>query len=99
MFELWLPVCGHGTIFGAKVPVYPDSEKIGTTADAAFYMEENAKLLLDSYTMGTPIPMAEEEIKRAAENTFQPFSTKKTWEYYIDKGHKTGIFWDRQGPR
>jgi L-ribulose-5-phosphate 4-epimerase len=126
-----IPVCGHGTIFGVKVPVYPDSEKIGTTADAnkmakalgmeravvlrghgavlgegtieavvtsAFYMEENAKLLLDSYTMGIPIPMAEEEIKRAAENTFQPFSTKKTWEYYIDKGYKAGIFWDRQGP-
>ncbi|MDD5242539.1 MAG: class II aldolase/adducin family protein [Syntrophorhabdaceae bacterium] len=123
-----IPVCGHGTIFGTKVPVYPDSEKIGTTEAAnkmvkslgkeraivlrghgavlgeatieavvtsAFYMEENAKLLVDSYIMGTPIPMAEEEIKRAAENTFQPFSTKKTWKYYIDKGRKAGIFWDK----
>lgn len=126
-----IPVSGHGAIFGAKVPVYPDSEKIDNRKNAdrmakamgreravvlrghgavlgeatieavvtsAFYMEENAKLLLDSYVMGTPIPMKEDEIRRAAENTFQPFSTKKTWEYYLDKGRKAGIFWDSQGP-
>ena len=127
-----IPVSSHGAILGAKVDVYPDSEKVVTreradvvartmgqeravvlrghgavlgeaTIDAALtitlYMEENAKLLLDCYVMGTPVPMAAEEIGRSAENTFQPFSTKKVWDYYVYKGHKAGIFWDNPASR
>jgi len=122
-----IPVSGHGCIFGAVTPVYPNPSKISsrTKADemakilgkgravvlkghgavitegtveavvtAAVYMEENAQLLQDARASGTPIPFTAEEIREAADETYQPSSITKTWEYYIEKGSKAGIFWD-----
>ncbi len=122
-----ITVCHHGCIFGSKVPLYPDSEKIvnfgqanrmaeilGTgravvmkghgavVADAtveavfraALHLEENARLLVEASVMGVPIPLPEEEIKRAGANTFRKSSVQKTWTYFMEKGCRAGIFWD-----
>ncbi len=122
-----IPVCHHGSIFGARVPLFPDSEKITTFDQAksmadimgtsravvmrghgavvaassveevflsALHLEENARLLVEASAMGTPIPLPEEERRRAAANTFKPSSIQKSWSYFLEKGKKQGIFWD-----
>jgi L-ribulose-5-phosphate 4-epimerase len=122
-----VPVSHHGSIFGAVVPVYPDSEKItdftqgrrmATTLGkskavimrghgaviaessaeavvaASLYLEENARLFVDASILGPPIPLAEEELRRAASSTFRPTSIAKIWSYLMEKGYKAGIFWD-----
>jgi L-ribulose-5-phosphate 4-epimerase len=63
---------------------------------ASLYMEENSQLLVDAMSVGTPIPMTPAEIKEAADDTYQPSSIIKAWDYYIEKGEKTGIFWDKR---
>jgi ribulose-5-phosphate 4-epimerase/fuculose-1-phosphate aldolase len=77
---------GHGAVVAGS--------NIEATVYAGFNMEENAKLLFDAYTIGQPIPMSAEQIKSAIEKTYQPFSAKKVWEYYLDKGRSAKIFWD-----
>ncbi len=61
---------------------------------AAHHLEENAQLWVEASAIGTPKPLPEEEIKRAAAGTFQPKSIQKGWTYYLAKGQKQGIFWD-----
>jgi ribulose-5-phosphate 4-epimerase/fuculose-1-phosphate aldolase len=123
-----IAISGHGAIFGAKLPVFPNQDKISTREEAdkmaktlgsgravvmrghgaavaegtveavltaAMYLEENSKLLVDAMAVGTPIPMTAEEIKEAADDTYQPSSVIKAWDYYIEKGQKAGIFWDK----
>jgi ribulose-5-phosphate 4-epimerase/fuculose-1-phosphate aldolase len=120
-----IPICGHGSIFGHRVPVYPRQEKIVRREDAdrmaallgegravvlrghgavvaegtveavftaALYLEENARLLADALTIGTPIPMTDEELQAAYEETYLPASVAKTWGFYEQKGWKAGIF-------
>jgi len=122
-----VPVCHHGSIFGAIVPVYPDSEKIttseqanhlarvlggaravimkghgavvaGSNVEAVFlaslHLEENAKLFVEASVMGNPHPLPEEERKRASANTYKSSSIQKSWDYFVAKGRKAGIFWD-----
>jgi len=123
-----VPVCQHGSIVGAVVPVYGQAEKITTfeeagsmaqalgkaravimkghgavvaetsieaTVVASLYLEENARLLSEASVLGRPVPLSEEQIKRAASKTFlATVSIKKVWQYYLDKGKKAGIFWD-----
>lgn len=122
-----LTVCHHGSIFGALVPLYPDSQKIvsfvqaNLMADtlgkgravvmkghgavvaeatieavflAALHLEENARLLVEASAIGEPIPLPEEELKRAAASTFMPSSIAKSWSYFREKAKKQGIFWD-----
>jgi hypothetical protein len=57
-------------------------------------MEENAELLVHAMSVGTPVPMTPEELQKAADETYQPTSIFKVWDYYIEKGHQKGIFWD-----
>jgi ribulose-5-phosphate 4-epimerase/fuculose-1-phosphate aldolase len=61
---------------------------------AALHLEENARLLADASAMGEPIPLPEEEIKRAAATTFRPSSIQKSWNYFMERGRKQGIFWE-----
>lgn len=61
---------------------------------AAMHLEENARLVVEASAIGTPLPLPEEEIKRAAANTFKPSSIQKSWSYFMEKGRKQGIFWD-----
>jgi L-ribulose-5-phosphate 4-epimerase len=122
-----LTVCHHGSIFGAVVPLYPDSEKIvnfkqanlmaeilgkaravvmkghgAVVAEAsveavflaAIHLEENARLLVEASAIGEPIPLPEEEIRRAAASTFKPMSISKSWSYFMEKAKKQGVFWD-----
>jgi len=123
-----VPVCHHGSIFGAIVPVYAEAEKITTfeeanrmakilggsravimkghgavvaesyveaTFVACLYLEENARLLVESSILGTPRPLSAEQIQRAAAKTYLPaVSIKKVWEYYLEKGRKAGTLWD-----
>jgi L-ribulose-5-phosphate 4-epimerase len=122
-----LTVCHHGSIFGAVVPLYPDSQKIvnftqaNLMADilgkaravvmkghgavvaeasieavflAALHLEENARLLVEASAIGEPIPLPEEELRRAAANTFKPTSIAKSWSYFLEKAKKQGVFWD-----
>jgi len=122
-----VPVCHHGSIFGAVIPVYPDSEKITNLGQArrmatalgkskavimrghgavvaessveavlgaSLYLEENARLFVEASILGTPIPLPEDELKRAASSTFRPTSIAKIWSYWMEKGYKAGIFWD-----
>ncbi|MEW6671871.1 MAG: class II aldolase/adducin family protein [Thermodesulfobacteriota bacterium] len=123
-----VPVCHHGSIFGAVVPVYSEAEKITTfeeadglanalgssravimkghgavvaessieaTFVACLYLEENARLLVESSILGTPRPLSPEQIKRAAAKTYLPsVSIKKVWEYYLEKGRRAGVLWD-----
>ena len=58
------------------------------------HLEENAQLLVDAMSVGTPIPMTPEELKAAVDETYQPTSIFKAWDYYIQKGKTNGIFWD-----
>jgi len=61
---------------------------------AALHLEENARLLVDASAMGEPIPLPEEEVRRAAASTFKPLSIQKSWTYFREKGRKQGVFWD-----
>jgi ribulose-5-phosphate 4-epimerase/fuculose-1-phosphate aldolase len=123
-----IAISGHGAIFGAKLPVFPNQDKISSREEAdkmanilgsgmavvlrgdgaagaegtveavltaAMYLEENSKLLVDAMAVGTPIPMTPDEIREAADDTYQPSSIIKAWDYYIEKGQKNGIFWDK----
>ena len=122
-----VPVCQYGSIFGAVVPVYGDSEKITTFEQAhrmakalgmsravimrghgavvaessvegvfvaALYLERNATLFVKASILGKPIPLTEDERKRAALGCFNSPSIQKTWNYFMEKGRKAGIFWD-----
>ncbi len=122
-----VPVCQHGAIFGAVVPVYPHAEHIETiekglsmakvlgdskavimkghgavigesSVEAAFlascHLEENARLLVEASILGNPIPLSEDQLKRATADTFKPRSIEKGWSYFLEKGRKAGIFWD-----
>jgi len=123
-----VPVCQHGSIFGAVVPVYAEAEKITTLEEAhrmaaalgnsraviikghgavvaessveatfvaSLHLEENARLLVEASVLGEPIPLSEEQIKRAAAKTYLPgLSIQKSWNYYVEKGRKAAIFWD-----
>jgi L-ribulose-5-phosphate 4-epimerase len=122
-----MPVCHHGCIFGAVMPVYPDPEKITTleqarrmamvlgtskavimkghgvvvvesSVEAAFvaslYFEENARLFVEASMLGQLVPLSEDEIRRAAANTFRPSSIQKVWSYFLKKGRRSNIFWD-----
>jgi L-ribulose-5-phosphate 4-epimerase len=113
-----LTVCHHGSIFGAVVPLYPDSQKIvnfaqanlmadilgkaravvmkghGAVVLAARHLEENARLLVEAAAIGEPIPLPEEELRRAAASTFKPTSIAKSWSYFLEKAKKQGVFWD-----
>ncbi len=61
---------------------------------AAMHLEENARLVVEASAIGAPLPLPEEEIKRAAASTFKPLSIQKSWSYFMEKGRKQGIFWD-----
>jgi L-ribulose-5-phosphate 4-epimerase len=122
-----MTVCHHGSIFGAVVPLYPDSQKIINFAQAniladilgksravvmkghgavvaeasveavflaALHLEENARLLVEASAIGEPIPLPEEELRRAAASTFKPSSIAKSWAYFREKATKQGVFWD-----
>ncbi len=58
------------------------------------YFEENARLFVDASILGKPIPFSEDQLKRAAADTFKPSSIEKGWKYFCEKGRKAGIFWD-----
>ena len=77
---------GHGAVIAEGT--------VESVVTAALYLEENAQLLVDAMSVGTPIPMTPEELKAAVDETYQPTSIFKTWDYYIQKGKTIGIFWD-----
>jgi L-ribulose-5-phosphate 4-epimerase len=77
---------GHGAVIAEGT--------VESVVTAVLYLEENAKLLVDAMSVGTPIPMTPEELKAAADETYQPTSIFKTWDYYMQKGKKNHIFWD-----
>jgi ribulose-5-phosphate 4-epimerase/fuculose-1-phosphate aldolase len=122
-----IPVCQHGTIFGAAVPVFPHAEHIETiekglsmakvlggsralimkghgavvaeaSVEGAFlascHLEENARLFVEASILGKPISLSEDQLKRAAADTFTTRSISKGWTYFLEKGRKAGIFWD-----
>ncbi len=60
----------------------------------SLHLEENAKLFVEGSAIGKPIPLPDEERERASANTFRPSSIQKTWDYFMMKGRKAGIFWD-----
>jgi len=61
---------------------------------ASFHLEENARLFVEASVLGTPIPLPEEERKRAGANVYKPSSIQKVWSYFIERGYRAGIFWD-----
>ena len=61
---------------------------------ASFHLEENARLFVQASILGRPIPLSEEEMKRAGANTYKPSSIQKAWSYFMEKGRKASIFWD-----
>lgn len=61
---------------------------------ASLHLEENARLLVEASILGQPNPLSEDEIRRAVASTFRPTSIQKVWSYFLEKGHKAGIFWD-----
>ncbi len=77
---------GHGAVI--------DEGTVESVVTAILYLEENAKLLVDAMSVGTPIPMTPDELKAAADETYQPTSIFKTWDYYMQKGKRNHIFWD-----
>ncbi len=78
---------GHGAVVAEGT-----TEAVVT---AAMYLEENSQLLVDAMAVGTPVPMTPEEIADAADDTYQPSSINKAWDYYVEKGKKAGIFWKK----
>lgn len=61
---------------------------------ASCHLEENARLFVEASILGKPIPFSEDQLKRAAADTFKPSSIEKGWRYFFEKGRKAGIFWD-----
>jgi L-ribulose-5-phosphate 4-epimerase len=61
---------------------------------AAMHLEENARLLVEASAIGEPIPLPEEELRRAAASTFKTMSILKSWSYFMEKAKKQGVFWD-----
>ena len=77
---------GHGAVIAES------------SVEAAFlvscHLEENARLFVEASILGKPIPLSEDQLKRAAADTFRPRSIEKGWTYFLEKGRKAGIFWD-----
>ena len=61
---------------------------------ASCHLEENARLFVEASILGNPIPLSEDQLKRATADTFRPRSIEKGWSYFLEKGRKAGIFWD-----
>ncbi|MDI7259064.1 MAG: class II aldolase/adducin family protein [Thermodesulfobacteriota bacterium] len=77
---------GHGAVVAES--------SIEAVFVAGLFLEENAKFFVEASILGNPIPLPEEERKRAAANTYQAISIQKNWAYFVEKGRKAGIFWD-----
>ena len=78
---------GHGAVIAES--------SVEATFLACLHLEENARLLVEASILGKPMPLSEEQIKRAAAKTFLPVkSINKTWNYYLEKGRRAGLFWD-----
>jgi L-ribulose-5-phosphate 4-epimerase len=77
---------GHGAVVAES--------SVEAVVGASLYLEENARFFVEASILGPPIPLPEEELKRAASSTFRPTSIAKMWSYLMEKGYRTGIFWD-----
>lgn len=75
---------GHGAVVvGENVPA---------VFTACIWFEENAKKLLTAYQMGGKIKaFTPEETARVKKDLWRPETIRKTWDYYVDKGKRTGI--------
>jgi L-ribulose-5-phosphate 4-epimerase len=77
---------GHGAVIVES--------SVEATFVASLHLERNAKLLVEASILGRPIPLSEEESRRAGENVFRPSSIEKAWTYYLEKGRRASLFWD-----
>ncbi len=66
-------------------------ESIENCFVASIWLEENAKKQLWAATLGTPHALAPEEVTRVRNSLWRPEVIRKTWDYYIAKGHASGV--------
>ncbi len=58
---------------------------------ASIWLEENAKKQLWAATLGTPHVLSPDEVGRVRKSLWSPEVIRKTWDYYIAKGHASGV--------
>jgi L-fuculose-phosphate aldolase len=66
-------------------------ESIESCFVASIWLEENAKKQLWAATLGTPQVLAPDEAARVRHSLWSPEVIRKTWDYYIAKGHASGV--------
>lgn len=73
---------GHGAVaVGADIP---------SCFTVCIWMEENAKKQLNASILGTPRVFSEDECRRVRGQMWRPEVIRKTWDYYVERGHATG---------
>jgi ribulose-5-phosphate 4-epimerase/fuculose-1-phosphate aldolase len=66
-------------------------ESIESCFVASIWLEENAKKQLWAAALGTPHVLAPDEVTRVRNSLWSPEVIRKTWDYYIAKGHASGV--------
>lgn len=75
---------GHGAVVVA--------EDVETCFTTAIWLEENAKKQLWASVLGTPRPFSPEVVERVRASLWQRQILLKTWDHYVAKGRREGIF-------
>ncbi len=66
-------------------------ESIESCFVASIWLEENAKKQLWAATLGTAHVLGPDEAARVRKSLWSPEVIRKTWDYYIAKGHANGV--------
>ncbi len=74
---------GHGAVVVG--------EDIISCFNSCIWLEENAKKQLWAASLGTPRVFSDDEIKRVCASMLEPKVIRKTWDYYVAKGHANGV--------
>jgi L-fuculose-phosphate aldolase len=74
---------GHGAVAVA--------EDVVSCFNLCIWLEENAKKQLWASQLGTPHVFTEDELTRVRASMWRPEVIRKTWDYYVAKGHASGV--------
>ncbi|MGE5261988.1 MAG: class II aldolase/adducin family protein [Acidobacteriota bacterium] len=74
---------GHGAV--------TVGEDIMTCFNVSIWLEENAKKQLAASSLGNPRVLTEDECTRLRSQMWKPEVIRKTWDFFTERGHTTGI--------
>jgi ribulose-5-phosphate 4-epimerase/fuculose-1-phosphate aldolase len=74
---------GHGAV--------TVGEDVMTCFNVSIWLEENAKKQLAASSLGNPRVLTEDECTRLRAQMWRPEVIRKTWDFFTERGHTTGI--------